>query len=687
MRRDKKDSMRNPSGMALLLTVLVSAIACGGSSGSVTGTGGRTTSSSGGNAAGGGNSTGGASAAGGVTGSGGLIASGGNTGSGGSSQTSGAGGGASCSSVAPCGGDLTGNWNATSSCLKVSGALDPSLNGLSCSSAPITGGNIQVTGTLNAKPDGTYSDSTLTSGTEQFTLAKSCLVLSSTPISCAQAAVVMQSQGFSAVSCDGTADGGCSCLGTVQQTGGIGLVSTDLSATGTYKTSNNVVTLTGDTSSSDLQYSYCVSGSTMNWIPQTTGVTLTGATAFLKQGGGAGGASGSGGATGAGATTGRGGASAAGGRTGGGGTTSAGGASAAGGGTGSGGSSGSGGSTGGSTGPCDLLAAANTPCVAAHSTVRTMFAGYSKPLYQVKKVSDGSTKDISVLAGTSIADASAQDAFCGTTSKACTISIIYDQAGNGNDLKVAKMCPSCSGCPGDSSKKGQPDVEAFADLGKITIAGHPAYGVHILPCGGGIPNQTGYRCDTTKNTPTGDQPESVYMVVDGVTASSGCCFDYGNASTNDMAGGLGTMDAVEFSSQAIWGTGAGSGPWVGADLESGVYTWNGAGGNWKNPNSVSLKYPFVTALMKNNSKGAAGGPFVLKGGDATTTTLTTMWNGARPSGYETMQKVGGIVLGIGGDGAAGGKSNFYEGAMLTGFSSDTTDTALQANIVAAGYGK
>jgi hypothetical protein len=316
-----------------------------------------------------------------------------------------------------------------------------------------------------------------------------------------------------------------------------------------------------------------------------------------------------------------------------------------------------------------------------------MFAGYSKPLYQVKKVSDGSTKDISVLAGTSIADASAQDAFCGTTTKACTIAVIYDQTGNGNDMKVAHVCPTCSGCPGDSSKKGQPDVEAFADLGKITIAGHPAYGIHILPCGSGIPNQTGYRCDTPKNTPTSDQPESTYMVVDGVSASSGCCFDYGNASTNDMAGGLGTMDAVEFSSQSIWGTGAGSGPWVGADLESGVYTWNGAGGNWKNPNSVALKFPFVTALMKNNQKGKTGGPFTLKGGDATTTTLTTTWDGARPSGYETMQKIGGIVLGIGGDNAAGGKGNFYEGAMLAGFSSDATDTALQANVAAAGYGK
>ena len=664
--------VRNRSKMVSLLTVLVSLpfLSCKSGSDAQTASGGAVT--------GGRTSSSGESASGGTPSTGGAPATGGATGSGGSSETTGAGGGAACANVNPCGGDVVGTWTVASSCLKATGALDPSAYGLSCSTAPVTGGVIQVTGTFTAKSDGTYSDNTITSGSEQFTLAKSCLVISSTPIDCSQAAHGVQNAGFTAVSCNTAADSGCTCSGTIQQTGGIGLLSTDLSSTGTYETSNNVVTLTGTTSSTDLKYSSCVSGNSMAWTPQSTNPTLAGTLVFQKQGGGSGGSGGSGGPAGSG------GSSTASGGAGSGGTAGTGASS---GGNGSGGATGAGGSTGDSTGPCDILAAANTPCVAAHSTVRAMFAGYSKPLYQVKKVSDGSTKDISVLAGTSIADASAQDAFCGTIAKACTISIIYDQTGNGNDMKVAHVCPTCSGCPGDSSKKGQPDVEAFADLGKITIAGRPAYGVHILPCGGGIPNQTGYRCDSPNKTPTGDQPESTYMVVDGVTASSGCCFDYGNASTNDMAGGLGTMDAVEFSSQSIWGTGAGSGPWVGADLESGVYTWNGASGNWKNPNSASLKFPFVTALMKNNQKGKTGGPFTLKGGDATTTTLTTMWDGARPGGYETMQKIGGIVLGIGGDNAAGGKGNFYEGAMLAGFSSDATDTALQANVAAAGYGK
>ena len=68
-------------------------------------------------------------------------------------------------------------------------------------------------------------------------------------------------------------------------------------------------------------------------------------------------------------------------------------------------------------------------------------------------------------------------------------------------------------------------------------------------------------------------------------------------------------------------------------------------------------------------------------------TLTTTWNGARPNGYATLNKGGGIVLGIGGDNAAGAAGSFFEGALTASFNADATDDALQANVVAAGYGK
>src|SRR5690349_16309050 len=83
-------------------------------------------------------------------------------------------------------------------------------------------------------------------------------------------------------------------------------------------------------------------------------------------------------------------------------------------------------------GPCDIYAAAGTPCVAAHSTTRALYASYNGPLYQVQRQSDAKTLDIGVVhpiaslrdAG-GYADAAAQDKFCANTY--CWITKIYDQ--------------------------------------------------------------------------------------------------------------------------------------------------------------------------------------------------------------------------------------------------------------------
>jgi hypothetical protein len=77
----------------------------------------------------------------------------------------------------------------------------------------------------------------------------------------------------------------------------------------------------------------------------------------------------------------------------------------------------------------------------------------------------------------------------------------------------------------------------------------------------------------------------------------------------------------------------------------------------------------------------------LKGGDATTGTLTTVYSG-KPA--FTPDKRGGVVLGSGGD-CCYSNSNasigtFYEGAIVKGYPSDATDEAIQANIVAVQYG-
>ena len=58
-----------------------------------------------------------------------------------------------------------------------------------------------------------------------------------------------------------------------------------------------------------------------------------------------------------------------------------------------------------------------------------------------------------------------------------------------------------------------------------------------------------------------------------------------------------------------------------------------------------------------------------------------------------MKKQGAIVLGSGGDcckpggGANLSDGTFYEGCIVSGYPSDATEDAVQANIVAAQYGK
>jgi hypothetical protein len=342
-----------------------------------------------------------------------------------------------------------------------------------------------------------------------------------------------------------------------------------------------------------------------------------------------------------------------------GGQTGSGGASGSGGTSGTGGKTGSGGTTTSGTGPCDIFATGNTPCVAAHSTVRALLGAYNGNLYQVARASDNTTKDIGVLGPGGFANSATQDSFC--TGATCTISIIYDQSGNNNHLKQAPA----------GQRKETPDNLAEATALKFTISGHTVYGVHLPP-------GYGYRVDQTKGVATGDDPETEYMVTSGTFYNGSCCFDYGNAETNNTDDGKATMEAVYFGNWTSQGKGAGNGPWVMADMENGVY----AGPSFAaNPADTPQTSAYVTAMVIGRS-----GTFALKGGNAQTGNLTTFYDGARPAGYNPMKKQGAIILGIGGDNTATAQGNFYEGVLTSGAASDATASAVQANIVAAGYG-
>jgi len=297
--------------------------------------------------------------------------------------------------------------------------------------------------------------------------------------------------------------------------------------------------------------------------------------------------------------------------------------------------------------------------VAAHSMVRALYDGYAGPLYSVQRSSDKATVEIGVIAG-GLADSSKQDEFCADAT--CTVQRIFDQSPQANHLDVA---------PGGGAAK-DPDSPVDASKARIVVGGHPVYGAFFE-------GKMGYRNNNATGIATGDDAETIYAVMDGVHYNEKCCFDYGNAETDSKDEGKGTMEALYWGNFTGWAhhMGAGSGPWVAADLENGVW----AGKDTINPDSPSLHFEFATAMIK----GKPGNVWALKAGDAQKGPLQKIFEGARPAGYEVMKKQGGIILGIGGDNSNGSMGTFYEGVMTAGYSSDAADAALQADIVKAGY--
>ena len=300
--------------------------------------------------------------------------------------------------------------------------------------------------------------------------------------------------------------------------------------------------------------------------------------------------------------------------------------------------------------PCDLFAS-TTPCVAAFSTTRALYSAYTGPLYQVTRQSDKAHTNIGLLPD-GYANAAAQDSFCANTS--CTISKLYDQSSHHNDLTPAPPGGAARG-PGPNGY----DVPAVANALSITVAGHKVYGIALSP-------GAGYRNDTPTGTAVHGQPEGVYMVTSALNLNDKCCFDFGNAETNNHDNKAGHMDAIN-----IMCHGNPCSPDAGLDMEDGIY------GHLKVPAGT----PFVTDM------GASDGQrfYAIYQGNAQSGALTTTGKIPLPHGYQPMRQEGAIIHGIGGDNSNWARGYFFEGVMTRGMPATGTMEAVQSNIVAAGY--
>jgi hypothetical protein len=327
-------------------------------------------------------------------------------------------------------------------------------------------------------------------------------------------------------------------------------------------------------------------------------------------------------------------------------------------------------------GPCDVYAAGGTPCVAAHSSTRALYASYNGPLYQVMRQSDGKTLDIGVVQPSAspvpdaggYADAAAQDDFCAGTY--CWITTLYDQSGKNNHL----VQPPRGGFAGPAM--GGFNNLPVADMAPVTLMGHKVYGVYIAP-------GMGLRQNDAKGTAVDDQAEGQYWVINGHHYNNGCCYDYGNAETDSRDDGNGTMETTYYGNSTGWYHGPPPGPWIMTDQENNLVGCVNPDGSKNCPDLPSITWRFVTAM-------ADGEPHHWRsmGGDAQSGELKVMFDGPRVNGsYDPMRKQGAILLGNGGDNSNGSQGTFYEGAMTAPntFPSQETNQKVQANVVAARY--
>jgi peptidoglycan hydrolase-like protein with peptidoglycan-binding domain len=287
-------------------------------------------------------------------------------------------------------------------------------------------------------------------------------------------------------------------------------------------------------------------------------------------------------------------------------------------------------------GPCDILAAAGTPCVAAHSVTRLMWSGYSGPLFQIERTSDSSTTNIGFITSTGIVNTSQISSFCMATT--CNYSIIYDQmhsAASGNNLPQAIV----------------------ADQAPVSLITLPS-GLslpHVLTVSGEF-----YRNrSSTIGIPTGNSSITEYYVRTNQTYSA-CCGDYGDMESSVADNGVGHMFALAYTSYN--NSGSSNPPQFGIDRENGIL-------------SITAGTPYIFSLFAKHSQTSSTTAIEL--GNAQSGGLSTIYAGADPVAFDNE---GGLSLGEGGDGS-GSPTDFFEGVVVAGATASTTDALLQANIV------
>jgi non-reducing end alpha-L-arabinofuranosidase len=335
-----------------------------------------------------------------------------------------------------------------------------------------------------------------------------------------------------------------------------------------------------------------------------------------------------------------------------------------------------------SAGPCDLFRDAGQPCAAAYSTVRRLLSTYGGPLYQIRSDSSventgsgGQTHDVPQT-DDGYADTTIIGTACAGT--VCTVSLVYDQSGDGNDLPVAK-----AGIQAGGPNAATDDFESSATSGALSVAGHDVFALYMEP-------RQGYRLPNRgAGIPYRDAPsQGIYLLADGTRASTGCCWEFGNVGpVATFSEPIALFLGIENGDR-----GAGEGPWFMADFGGGIWAGGSQGSDPghgpssmadetdRNPQNPSMRSPFSLGFLKTNQSD-----YALRMADAAGAGgITTAYRGPVP---KRIFYGGTVALGVDQENANGSFGTFYEGAIVSGFPSDETELAVLENVRAAGYAR
>ena len=260
--------------------------------------------------------------------------------------------------------------------------------------------------------------------------------------------------------------------------------------------------------------------------------------------------------------------------------------------------------------PCDIYAAGGTPCVAAHSTTRALYGAYNGPLYQVRRASDNTTRDIGVAERGRRTPTPPRRTRSAPAPPASS-PIIYDQSGRGQ--------PPHPGAPRRLRRPGRGRLRQPRQRHRGADHRRRPQGVRRLRRPRHrLPQQHTPTASPPATSPRACTPSSTARTTTAAAAST-TATPRPTAATTATAPWRPSTSATTRSGATAPATAPGSWP-----------TWRTACSPASTPATTPttrrINHRFLTAIVKGEPNHWA-----IRGGNAQSGGLSTFYNGARPN--------------------------------------------------------